>query len=69
MMQEELVNEEALASFDVTLLFTNIPIEEAVNVIHRKLAAEDDLVVRTPLPAEDSRAPSALPEAHLLQLQ
>ena len=52
MMQEERVNEEVLVSYDVTLLFTNVPIDEAVDVIQRKLAAEeDDLVVRTPLPA------------------
>ena len=55
MMQEERVEEEeeVLVSFDVTLLFTNVPIDKTVDVIHRKLAAEeDDLVVRTPLPAE-----------------
>ena len=53
-MQEERVKEEeVLVSFDVTSLFTNNPIDEVVDVIHRKLAAEeDDLVVRTPLPAE-----------------
>ena len=45
--------EEVLVSLDVTSLFTNVPINEAVDVIHRKLAAEeDDLMVRTPLPAE-----------------
>ena len=42
--------EGVLVSFDITSLFTNI---EAVDVIHRKLAAEeDDLVVRAPPPAE-----------------
>ena len=47
------MKEEVLVSFDVISLFTNIPIDEAVDVIHRKLAAEeDDLVVRTPLPVE-----------------
>ena len=46
--------EEALFSFDVTSLFTNVPIDEAVDVIHRKLTEEEeeDLVERTPLPAE-----------------
>ena len=40
--------EEVLVSFDVTSLFT---VDEAVDVIHRKLAAKgDNLVVRTPLP-------------------
>ena len=38
--------EEALVSFDVTSLFTNVPIDEAVDVIHRKLT-EEDLVERT----------------------
>ena len=48
MMQEERVKEEVIISFDVSSLFTNIPINEAVDVIHRKLAGEeDDLVVRT----------------------
>ena len=46
--------EEALVSFDVTSLFTNVPIDEAVDVIHRKLTEEEeeDLVEWTPLPAE-----------------
>ena len=46
------MKEEVLDSFDVTSLFTNVPVDEAVDVIHRKLAAEegDNLVVRTPLP-------------------
>ena len=42
--------EEALVSFDVIPLFTNVPIDEVVDVIHRKLT--EDLVKRTPLPAE-----------------
>ena len=47
--------EEALVSFDITSsLFTNVPIDEAVDVIHRKLTKEEEegLVERTPLPAE-----------------
>ena len=44
--------DEALVSFDVTSLFTNVPTEEAVEVIHRKLAEEEDLVERTPLSPE-----------------
>ena len=48
MMLQERVK-EVLVSFNVTSLFTNVPIDKAVDVIHRKLAAEEDLVVRTPL--------------------
>ena len=53
-MKEVLVEaEEALVSFDITSLFTNVPIDEAVDVIHRKLTEEEeDLVEWTPLPAE-----------------
>ena len=34
--------EKALVSFDVTSLFTNVPIDEAVDVIHRKLTEEEE---------------------------
>ena len=46
--------EEVLVSFDVTSLFTNVPIDEAVDIIHRKLTEEEEeeLVERTPLLAE-----------------
>ena len=36
-------------SFDVTSLFTNVPIEEAVRVIRDKPREDEDLVERTPL--------------------
>ena len=56
MVKEEHVKaEETLVSFDVISLFTNVPMDEAVDVIHRKLAEEEEeenLVERTPLPAE-----------------
>ena len=51
MMDVRVEAEEVLVSFDVTSLFTNVPIDEAVDVIHRKLT-EEDLVERTPLPEE-----------------
>ena len=52
-MKEECAEaDEALVSFDITSLFTNVPTEEAVEVIHRKLAEEEDLVERTPLSPE-----------------
>ncbi len=52
--EERVEADEALVSFDVTSLFTNVPTEEAVEVIHmyRKLAEEEDLVERTPLSPE-----------------
>ena len=43
---------EALVSFDVTSLFSNVPTDKAVKVKHRKLVEEEDLVERTPLSPE-----------------
>ena len=51
-MKDVCVEVEALVSFDVTSLFTNISIDEAVDVIHRKLTEEEDLVEQTPLPVD-----------------
>ena len=48
MKEERVEADETLVSFDVTSLFTNVPTDEAVEVIHRKLM-EEDLVERTPL--------------------
>ena len=42
-------SDESLVGFDVTSLFTNVPIEEAVGVIRDKLREGEDLVERTPL--------------------
>ena len=52
MKEERVEADEALISFDITSLFTNVPTEEAVEIIHRKLAEEEDLVERTPLSPE-----------------
>ena len=41
--------DESLVSFDVTSLFTNVPIGEAVEIIRDRLREDEDLVERTPL--------------------
>ena len=40
---------EILVSFDVTSLFTNVPTDEAVDIIHRRLLEDEELEERTPL--------------------
>ena len=45
-------SDESLVSFDVTSLFTNVPIEEAVGAIRDKLKENEDLVERTPLSSD-----------------
>ena len=42
-------DDELLVSFDVSSLFTNVPIGEAVQVIQAKLREDDSLAERTPL--------------------
>ena len=41
--------DEMLVSFDVSSLFTNVPIDEAVQVIHDRLRRDETLVDRTTL--------------------
>ena len=38
-----------MASFDVTLLFTNVPVDESIYVIRNKLQVDETLEGRTPL--------------------
>ena len=45
-------DDEVLASFDITLLFTNVPVDEAVRVIKTKLQDDETLKDRTPLSAD-----------------
>ena len=49
MREEKLGPEEMLVSFDVSSLFTNIPIQEAVQVIKKKLKEDQSLPSRTSL--------------------
>ena len=65
---------EALISFDITLLFTNVPIDEVVYVFHRKLTdeeEEEDLMEWTPLPAQKitELLQLSLKSTYVLQLQ
>ena len=40
---------ETMVSFDVSSLFTNVPISKAVDIIRKRLEEEDSLEDRTPL--------------------
>ena len=58
--------DEWIVNFDVSSLFTNVPIGEAVQVIQAKLREDDNLAERTPLlPGRDT---GHVPEIYLLQI-
>ena len=42
-------NGETIVSFDVSSLFTNVPIGEAIDIIRDRLEEDDSLEDRTPL--------------------
>ena len=47
-----LAEDEMLVSFDIVSLFTNVPIDEAVDTIRERLLKDVNLVKRTPLSLE-----------------
>jgi hypothetical protein len=49
-----------LVSFDVVGLFTQVPIEEALKVVARRLQDDETLVERAPISAEDIHALAAI---------
>ena len=48
-MRDVTIGSDESVSFDVTSLFTNVPIGEAVEIIRDRLREDEDLVERTPL--------------------
>ena len=63
-------SDESLVSFDVTSLFTNVPIGKAVEVIHGKLGEEDDLIERTLLlPNRIAELLGSVLKIYILQLR
>ena len=52
MKNKRVEEDEILISYDVTALFTSVPVQKAITVIHDKLLTDDTLHERTPLSAE-----------------
>jgi hypothetical protein len=49
----DLLNEDYLVSFDVVSLFTNVPVEEVLQVIRYRLNTDTSFPGRSPLQVED----------------
>ena len=69
MKEERVKMDETLVSFDVTSLFTNVPTYEAVEVITGSSWKRRTWWKGPAITGEDCRAPPALSEVYLLQLQ
>ena len=52
----EIEENDLLVSFDVVSLYTRVPIDEALEVVAQRLQEDDNLIERTPIPAEDIQA-------------
>ena len=51
---------DLLVSFDVVSLFTQVQIEEALEVVVRRLQDDETLIERTPISAEDIHTLAAI---------
>jgi len=58
--------DEILVSFDVSSLFTNVPVGEAVSVIHERIREDGTLGDRNSLPGMDCRSTGDVPKVHIL---
>ena len=68
MMQEvKLSEEESMVSFDVKSLFTNVPVDAALEVVHKGLMKDDTLMDQTGLPPPKSHPPAGAVSTDHLQ--
>ena len=59
---------ETMVSFDVSSLFTNVPIGEAIDIIRDRLEEDDSLEDRTPL-SQGCRVDTVVSQVNLFQFQ